>query len=63
LIVSGLHEEHRRLSDAGLQPGAIESANYLDLFRLRDLDNNLVTPPKGRSIGSPVFIGRMFWLH
>jgi hypothetical protein len=42
LIVTGLQDEHRRLSDAGLQAGAIESANYVDLFRLRDPDSNLV---------------------
>jgi hypothetical protein len=42
LIVSGLQDEHRRLSDAGLTPGAIESGNYVNLVRLRDPDNNLV---------------------
>jgi hypothetical protein len=42
LIVIGLQQEHHRLSDAGLQPGAIESADYVELIRLRDPDNNLV---------------------
>jgi hypothetical protein len=42
LIVSGLQDEHRRLSDAGLRPDAIESGNYVNLFRLRDPDHNLV---------------------
>ena len=42
LIVIGLQDEHRRLSEAGLEPGTIESADYVELFRVRDPDDNLV---------------------
>ncbi len=40
LIVEGLSEEHTRLAD--LQPGRLEKADYVDIFRLRDPDGNLV---------------------
>ena len=48
LIVIGLPEERSRLSDAGLLPGPIEAADYVDLVRLRDPDNNLVVLAQGK---------------
>ena len=42
LIVIGLQAEHRRLTEAGLRPGAIEPADYVNIVRLRDPDDNLV---------------------
>lgn len=40
LIVDGLSEERHRL--ARLAPGEMETADYVDLIRLRDPDGNLV---------------------
>lgn len=47
IIVQGLAEEHGRV--AGLKPGKIEKADYVDLIRLEDPDENLVVlaEPRG----------------
>jgi hypothetical protein len=42
LIVDGLEEEHARLEKSGLSPDSIETATSTSIFRLHDLDNNLV---------------------
>ena len=40
LIVTGLEAERHRV--AALRPGEVERADYVDLIRLRDPDQNLV---------------------
>ena len=42
LIVDDIHDERRRLSDAGLAVTEIEPADYTTIMRLRDPDGNLV---------------------
>ena len=42
LIVDDIHEERRRLSDAGLAVTEIEPADYTTIMRLRDPDGNLI---------------------
>ena len=41
-IVTGLPQEHARLSSAGLEPGKLEPGDKVSLFRLHDPDQNLV---------------------
>jgi hypothetical protein len=49
LIVSSLAEEQVRVDDAGLEPSGVQGADYVNIIRLRDPDNNLVVmaEPKG----------------
>jgi hypothetical protein len=47
LIVDGLEQERTRL--ASLKPGEIERANYVNIFRLSDPDQNLVVLAEPRS--------------
>ena len=42
LGVSELQSERKRLEAAGLAPGQIEEAKYLNIMRLNDPDRNLV---------------------
>jgi hypothetical protein len=42
LIVSALKEEHRRLTEGGLHPQALEEGDQVSLFRMNDPDGNLV---------------------
>lgn len=42
LIVDDIHDERRRLSDAGLAVTEIEPADYTTIMRLRDPDGNLI---------------------
>ncbi len=42
LVVAGLRDEHARLEDAGLSPGAIEEADDTWIARMKDPDGNLV---------------------
>jgi catechol 2,3-dioxygenase-like lactoylglutathione lyase family enzyme len=42
LIVDDIHEERRRLSEAGLAVTEIERADYTAIMRLRDPDGNLI---------------------
>jgi hypothetical protein len=42
LIVSGLADEHSRLTKCGLEPPDIEPADSVSLIRLHDPDQNLV---------------------
>jgi hypothetical protein len=46
-VVSSLDDERTRL--AALAPGAIERAEYVDLIRLRDPDDNLVVVTERRN--------------
>ena len=47
LIVTGLEAERDRLS--ALTPGEVERADYVDLIRLRDPDDNLVVLAEPRA--------------
>ena len=42
LIVGAVRDEHARLTEAGLAPGPVETADYTTIVRLRDPDSNLV---------------------
>lgn len=42
LIVSGVEDEHARLTQAELDAGELEPADSVSLIRLRDPDGNLV---------------------
>ena len=49
LIVSGLSEEHTRLDAEGLSPSTIEEATTVNLFMLRDPDQNLIVLAEPRA--------------
>ena len=42
LLVDAVRDEHARLSQAGLEPGEVQEADYTAILQLRDPDGNLV---------------------
>jgi catechol 2,3-dioxygenase-like lactoylglutathione lyase family enzyme len=42
LIVDDVRDQHTRLSNAGMEPGDVQPADYTTIVRLRDPDGNLV---------------------
>jgi len=46
--VAGLEAERKRLFGEGLSPGEIEKADYVDIVRMRDPDQNLVVLAEAR---------------